>query len=66
MERRKWTGKYSFIISKIPCVEFGKDPTQKNSKICVILVVELNEANLRLDIYWSGKNRAAEIVFDYI
>ena len=50
----------------MPCVEFGRDPTQKNSKICEILVVELNEANLRLDIYWSGKNRAAEIVFDYI
>ena len=33
VERQIRSGKYFFVISKIPCAEFGRDPTQKNSKI---------------------------------
>ena len=33
VERQKWSGKYFFLMSKIPCVEYGRYPTRKNFKI---------------------------------
>ena len=54
------------IISKIPCVEFGRYSTRKNFQYWTILVIEVKEAILRLDIYWSGRNRAADNCLYYI
>ena len=29
VERQKWSGKYFFLMSKIPCLEFGRYPARK-------------------------------------
>ena len=52
-----------FVISKIPCVEFGRDPTRKNSKIKQFLLIHMKWAKLNSKIVWSGRNRAAEFFF---